>query len=88
MERCPAVLADACPVCDPGIPPASLAVGEPQTVPGGTITAHECSVCGAAWETFWDHWGWPIDRLLADVTPDQASRNRAALDHATRGEAA
>lgn len=80
-------LADACPACDPGIPPASPAVGTALQVPGGVITAHECSVCGAAWETFWRD-GWPIDRLLAPVSPDQASRNRAVLDSAARGEAA
>ena len=74
-------LIDACPVCAPGDPPASPAVGMPQQVPGGTIAAHQCAVCGTAWETFWRE-GWPIDRLIAPVSEQQANRNRALLERA------
>jgi hypothetical protein len=74
-------LTDACPVCQPGVPPASLPVGDPLSVPGGVVTAHECVLCGAAWETFWRE-GWPVDRMLAPVSPDQAARNRAVLGSA------
>lgn len=80
-------LTDACPACDPGIPPASPAIGPALNVPGGVITAHECSVCGAAWETYWRD-GWAIDRLLAPVSPEQAGRNRGVLENAARGKAA
>ena len=75
--------ADACPVCDPGDPPASPPVGYPRRVRGGLITAHQCAVCEAAWETFWRE-GWPIDRLIAPVSPEQAEQNRKALDKAMK----
>jgi hypothetical protein len=74
---------DACPVCGPGDPPASPPAGFPRRVPGGLLTAHQCAVCSTAWETFWRE-GWPIDRLIAPVGPEQAARNRAALEGALR----
>jgi hypothetical protein len=78
---------DACPACAPGDPPASLPVGTPEQVPGGILTAHQCSLCETAWNTFWRD-AWPVDRLLAPVTADQAARNRKALDEAMKGRAA
>jgi hypothetical protein len=78
---------DACPVCQPGIPDASPALAPPEVVPGGTLTAHQCEACGTAWETFWRD-GWPIDRLIAPVTPEQAGRHRAELGAAMSRRAA
>ena len=78
---------DACPACDPGDPPASLPVGTPEQVPGGEVTAHQCAVCGTAWETFWRE-GWPIDRLIAPVSPERAERHRADLERALKQAAA
>lgn len=87
MDGGTAVLADACPVCDPGCAPASLPVGTPETVPGGIITAHECSVCGSAWETFW-HDGWAVDRRVAPVSPSLAGHHRDEAGQMTRRDAA
>ena len=42
---------DACQACPPGIPDASPALGAPETVPGGLVTAHQCGMCEAAWST-------------------------------------
>ena len=75
--------ADACPACAPGDPPASPPVGFPRRVRGGLITAHECEACGTAWETFWRE-GWPVDRLIAPVTAEQAARNRADLEESLK----
>jgi hypothetical protein len=74
---------DACPACVPGDPPASPPIGAPEQVPGGTITAHQCVVCTTAWNTFWRD-GWPIDRLIAPVSPEQASRHRSELEDGLR----
>ena len=76
-------LTDACQVCAPGDPPASPPVGTPLQVPPGTVTAHQCALCGAAWETLWRD-GWPIDRMLAPVAPDDGARNRETLKRALR----
>ena len=75
---------DACPVCQPGIPDASLSLSEPEDVNGGQVTDHQCASCGTAWSTFWDRYGWPIERLIAPVTPDWAAEHRAALERALR----
>ena len=80
-------LIDACPVCAPGDPPASPVIGAPEQVPGGTVTAHQCAICETAWETFWRD-GWPVDRLMAPVSPEQAERNRGVLERALKRAAA
>lgn len=72
---------DACPVCAPGIPDASPAIGAPEIVPGGTLTAHQCEACETAWSTFWRD-GWPVDRLIAPVAADDAELHRDVLSHA------
>ena len=74
---------DACPACAPGDPPASPPVGTPEQVPGGALTAHQCAVCETAWNTFWRD-GWPVDRLIASVSAEQAERNRAGLEAALK----
>ncbi len=79
------VIIDACPVCQPGIPAAAPALADPEPVNGGTITPHQCPACGTAWETFWDRWGWPVDRLWAPVSPEQAARNADGLAGALKG---
>jgi hypothetical protein len=66
---------DACQSCPPGIPDASPSLGDPETVPEGQITAHECGLCGAAWNTLW-RGGWPVDRKVEPVSPEQAERNK------------
>lgn len=78
---------DGCPVCFPGDAPACPPVGSPEQVNGGIITAHQCACCGAAWESFWSE-GWPVERLLAPVSPDDAARNRQALERALRPRSA
>jgi hypothetical protein len=81
------ILADACPVCDPGVPDASLPLTA-QDANGGTVTSHRCSSCGTAWETWWDRDGWPITRKLAPVTAEQAAQHQADLAAALRRSAA
>lgn len=78
---------DACPACPPGIPDAAPALAPPEPANGGSVTAHQCEACGTAWETFWRD-GWPIDRLIAPVTPEQAGRHRDELGAAMSGRAA
>jgi hypothetical protein len=63
---------DACPVCPPGIPDASPSIGAPETAPEGAVTAHQCGTCETAWNTLWRE-GWPVDRLIAPVSPEQAA---------------
>ena len=75
---------DACPVCQPGIPDASLPLGPAESVNGGQVTDHQCGSCGTAWSTFWDRYGWPIDRLIAPVSPEQAAEHRAVLKRALK----
>jgi hypothetical protein len=74
---------DACPACLPGDAPAALSVGTPEPVPAGIITAHQCAACGTAWETFWRE-GWPVERLIAPVSAEQAEQHRVALEGALR----
>ena len=71
--------ADACQVCPPGIPDASLPLNTPEAVPGGVVTTHRCGTCETAWTTFWRDC-WPVDRLIAPIGAEQAARNRAALE--------
>ena len=75
-------MTDACPVCPPpfdtdGCP----AIGESEQVPGGTLTNHQCGICGTAWTAFLRD-GWVIDRLIAPVTPGDAEIHRGVLGHA------
>ncbi len=49
--------ADACPQCDPGIPPAAT----PQDATA-TRAAYRCPACGHRWITRWDTHGWPVER--------------------------
>ena len=72
--------ADACPVCDPGIPEASLPIGPAELVNGGQVTNHQCASCGTAWSTFWDRYGWPVDRLIAPVSTESATEHREVLE--------
>ena len=72
IELAADILADACPVCPPGIPDAAPALAPPMPANGGSLTAHQCEACGTAWETFWRA-GWPIDRLIAPVTSRRAA---------------
>lgn len=69
---------DACPVCYPG---DHLAVQPCWAVPAncGVLARYDCPVCRTVWETWWDGDGWPVDRLIAPVTPEQAARNRQVL---------
>lgn len=68
---------DACPECPPGIPDASPALGTPEAVPGGSVTAHQCGTCKTAWSTLWQA-GWPVDRLTAPVAAAWPTPRRAA----------
>jgi hypothetical protein len=74
---------DACPVCLPGDHPATQPY---RAVPAnrGVLASYECAACGTVWETWFDGDGWPIDRLIAPVTPEQAARNRRALADALK----
>jgi hypothetical protein len=76
----PVTLADACPACQPGVPDASPALTS-EPVNGGALTTHQCEACGTAWETFWRD-GWPVDRLIAPVAPDDAEIHRGVLTEA------
>jgi hypothetical protein len=60
---------DACPSCDPGIPDVSLPVGNPEPAGDGLLASYECGTCWAVWHTWFDRYGWPVDRLLA-VAPE------------------
>jgi hypothetical protein len=81
-------LIDACPVCPPGEPEASLPVGPVSEVNGGRVADYQCSSCETAWSTWWDRWGWVVERLIAPVSPEQADRHRADLAAELRREAA
>ena len=59
-------MTDACPVCQPGIPYAALALAA-EPVNGGTLASYECGTCMTAWQTWFDRYGWPMDRLIAPV---------------------
>jgi hypothetical protein len=82
----PAVLADACPVCPPGVPDAAFPVSPPETVKGGTLAQYECGTCGTGWETWFTADGWPAGRLIAPVSPAQAERNRDELEQELKRE--
>ena len=52
--------ADACPRCDPGMPPAAPA----QNV-SFSHAFYRCWSCGFRWITRWDASGWPVERSAA-----------------------
>ncbi len=83
-----AALPDSCPVCQPGIPDAALPLADPEPVNGGTLAGYACSSCGSRWQTWFDRFGWPIDRLIAAVSPEQAERHRDELAAELRRSAA
>ena len=73
----PVVYLDACPSCPPGIPDASPATGPALDVNGGTVTDHQCGLCGIAWSTLW--WaGWPVEQTVASVADALQERRNAA----------
>lgn len=78
-------MTDACPVCPPPFdrgPCPAIAI---QGTPGGTLTAHKCAHCGSSWQLWRDVWGWPVERKLDPVSPEQAEANRLALALALEG---
>ena len=81
------ILIDACPVCPPGLPDASLPVGPVREVNGGRVADYQCSSCGTAWSAWFDRWNFAIDRLIAPVSPELAVRHRADLAAGLRGVA-
>jgi hypothetical protein len=83
LEQQP-LLIDACPVCQPGIPKASTPK-DAQAVNGGSLASYECGTCETTWRTWWDCHGWPVDRRIEPVTPDQAAQNRDILLRALGG---
>ena len=81
-------LRDACPVCPPGFPAAALPAGPVTEANGGRLADYQCPACAAAWSTWWDRFGWPIERLIAPVAPEDATRHRDGLDAELRERAA
>ena len=73
MSRTELPPVDACPSCDPGIPGPSLPAGDPEPVQGGTLASYECEVCGMAWSTLFDEFGWPAEQTIAPVVPVRAA---------------
>lgn len=61
-------LADACPVCLPGDVPAAF----PQPAGDPAVRVYACGYCGARWRTRRDGDGWPVERVLEPVTPEEA----------------
>ena len=74
---------DACPSCDPGMVPASPAIGFPEHAPEGLVTTHQCGVCGTAWSAV-RRGVWVIARLSAPVRADSAE----TLESSTRKDEA
>ena len=65
-------LPDACPLCPPGLPDASLSLLS-EEVNGETVASYECAECGAGWSTRFDVNGWPVERSLAPVATREAA---------------
>jgi hypothetical protein len=86
-ETTPA-LPDACPVCHPGDAPVAFPSGPVRTTAGGKLAAYACHLCGTIWHTLWHADGWPADRKIEPVTPEQAQRNRTALEESLRPRSA
>jgi hypothetical protein len=81
---------DACPglECDPASRDACLPLCVEPLDAGGVLGSYECSVCGTAWQTPFDAYGWLGDRLIALVSPVEAEQHRDGPGKAMRGEAA
>ena len=47
-----------------------------------------CRACGTVWRTLWHADGWPVDRKVEPVTPEQAERNKAALGESLKPRSA
>jgi hypothetical protein len=58
---------DACPSCYPGDAPGAFPETAPEYVNGGTLAAYRCALCGTAWESWFDYWGWIVARKVASV---------------------
>ena len=70
-----ATFPDACPACLPGDAPVAFPADEPEPVNGGTLASYRCALCGTAWRTWFDYWGWPAGR---QIEPLSAPRTDAA----------
>jgi hypothetical protein len=57
---------DACPACPPGVPDAALPLTSVDAN-DGTLASYECITCGTGWETWFDRYGWPVERTTAPV---------------------
>jgi hypothetical protein len=73
------ILPDACPVCPPPFDADGCPALTVQPAEAGTVTSHECGLCGSSWRTFRDIYGWVIVRLLDPVSPAQAEINLDVL---------
>ena len=62
---------DTCPAC-PGDNLACLPLSH-LDLPDGTIAAYWHRSCGTAWATFFDRFGWPVDRSVAPAEPARAA---------------
>jgi hypothetical protein len=71
---------DACPVCPPGDHDACLPVGIPEPVNGGMLADYQHGYCGTAWTTWFTQDGWPVERSIAPVSPEQAAGNCELLE--------
>jgi hypothetical protein len=63
-------VADACPVCQPGIPDPADPVHVVAAPGGGTWALYACPDCGAVWETLAGADGWTDSRRII-TTGDQ-----------------
>jgi len=79
------MIPDACPVCPPPFDRGPCPVLAIQAASGGTLTSHECAHCGSSWQLWRDAWGWPVERKLDPISPEQAEANRLALALALEG---
>jgi hypothetical protein len=62
---------DACPSCDPGEHPATAPLSVEDA--GGDILASYQAECGTAWQTRFDEYGWPVERMAAPVAERRAA---------------
>jgi len=72
-------LRDACPACPPGDAPAALPVTPAAEINGHRVADYQCTACETAWTAAFDRYGWPVERLIAPVAPEQAARHRDEL---------
>jgi hypothetical protein len=82
VDTAPA-LPDACMVCHPGDAPVAFP-SRVQRTAAGRLATYTCRLCGAIWHTLWHEDGWPADRRLEPVTPEQAARNLAGLEESLK----